>query len=638
MLRGIRTASANWLGRIVMGAVLGLIAISFAIWGIGDIFRGFGRSGLARIGGTEITIEAFRSLYSERLQQLGRQLGRPITLDQARQMGLDQQLVGQLIGEATLDERVKALRLGISDAEMSRRITTNPDFQGPTGQFDRQLFEMRLRQNQTTERRFIDEQRRLILRRQLAGTVLNGTQLPKAAMEAAERYQNEQRTIEYVLLERAQAGEIPDPTPEQLAKYFEERKGQFRAPEYRKIVILPLIPGEQAMWTSISDADVQKAYEERRARYLTPERRELQQIVFNNQEDAQAAADRIAKGESFLDVAKERKLTEKEIDLGLLTKAAIIDQAVANAAFALKENEVSAPVKGRFGIVLVRVVKIVPEEVRPFAQVRDELRKELANERARAEILPLYDKIEDERSVGRPLAEAAANLKLAARTIEINRQGVSPSGEPVANIPDAQRLISQAFNAEVGVENDPLQVQGGYVWYEVAGITPERDRTLDEVKQEVETRWRNDQVANLLRTKANEMLEKLKSGTPFAEVAKAAGLKVETRTEIKRGNAVAPFSARTIDAIFRTAKDGYGTTEAAAPGEQLVFRVTDIAMAEVDPKSEDATRIRESLNRGFTEDVFGGYLAYLQRQVGVTINENALKQVVTGQSPSQSGN
>jgi peptidyl-prolyl cis-trans isomerase D len=637
MLRGIRTASANWLGRIVMGAVFGLIAISFAIWGIGDVFRGFGRSGLARIGGTEISIEQFRSLYSERLQQLGRQLGRPITLDQARQMGLDQQLVGQLIGEATLDERVKALRLGISDAEMSRRITTNPEFQGPTGQFDRTLFEMRLRQNQTTERRFIDEQRRLMLRRQLAGTVLSGTQLPKAAMEAAERYANEQRSVEYVLLERAQAGEIPDPTPEQLAKYFEERKSQFRAPEYRKIVILPLIPGEQAMWTSISDADVQKAYEERRARYLTPERRELQQIVFPNQEDAQAAADRIAKGEAFLDIAKERKLTEKEIDLGLLTKAAIIDQAVGNAAFALKENEVSAPVKGRFGIVLVRVVKIVPEEVRPFDQVRDELRKELANERARAEILPLYDKIEDERSVGRPLAEAAANLKLAARTIEVTRQGVSPSGEPVTNIPDAQRLLQQAFNAEVGVENDPLQVQGGYVWYEVAGITPERERTLDEVKDELATRWRNDQVANLLRAKATEMLEKLKAGTPFAEVAKDAGLKVETRTEIKRGNAVPPFSGRTIDAIFRTAKDAYAIAEAAAPGEQLVLRVTDITMPEVDPKSEDATRIRESLNRSFTEDVFGGYLGYLQRQVGVTINQNALKQVVTGQS-SGTGN
>jgi peptidyl-prolyl cis-trans isomerase D len=361
-------------------------------------------------------------------------------------------------------------------------------------------------------------------------------------------------------------------------------------------------------------------------------------MVFSDPQEAQAAADRIAKGEAYLDIAKERKLTEKELDLGLLTKAAIIDQAIANAAFALKENEVSAPVKGRFGVVLVRVVKIEPEQVRPFDEVRDELRKDLANERARAEILPLYDKIEDERSVGRPLAEAAANLKLASRTIEINRQGITPAGKPEANIPDAQRLITQAFNAEIGVENDPLQVQGGYVWYEVAGITPERDRTLDEVKAEVEARWRNDQIADLLRAKATELLEKLKSGTPLAEVAKAAGLKIDTRSDIKRGNAVAPFSARTIDAIFRTAKDAYGTADAAAPGEQVVFRVTDIAMPEVDPKSDEATRIRDALNQGFSTDVFGGYLAYLQRQVGVSINENALKQVVSGQSQSNINN
>ena len=130
------------------------------------------------------------------------------------------------------------------------------------------------------------------------------------------------------------------------------------------------------------------------------------------------------------------------------------------------------------------------------------------------------------------------------------------------------------------------------------------------------------------------MLEKLKAGTPFAEVAAAAGLKVETRADVKRGNAQPPLSVRTIDAIFRTSQEGYGSAEAAAPTEQVVFRVTEVTMAKVDDKSEEATKLRESLNRSFTEDVFGGYLGYLQRQVGVNINENALKQVVTGQNPN----
>ena len=140
MLRGIHKASANWLGRAVMGVVLGLIAISFGIWGIGDIFRGFGQSTVAKIGSTEIRVDQFRQLYQDRLQQIGRQLGRPILPDQARALGLDRQLLSQMIAETVVDERARALRLGVSDAEIARRVTEDPNFKGITGQFDRSRF------------------------------------------------------------------------------------------------------------------------------------------------------------------------------------------------------------------------------------------------------------------------------------------------------------------------------------------------------------------------------------------------------------------------------------------------------------------------------------------------------------------
>src|SRR5919106_875780 len=134
MLRGIQRASSNWIGRAVMGVILGLIAISFAIWGIGDIFRGFGQSTLAKVGGTEIRVETFRQLYQDRLQQLGRQFGRPILPDQARALGLDRQFLNQLIAETVIDERTKSLRLGMSDAEMGRRLTQKPGVKGLKGQ------------------------------------------------------------------------------------------------------------------------------------------------------------------------------------------------------------------------------------------------------------------------------------------------------------------------------------------------------------------------------------------------------------------------------------------------------------------------------------------------------------------------
>jgi peptidyl-prolyl cis-trans isomerase D len=634
MLRGLRKASSNWLGKAVMAVVVGFLVISFAIWGIGDIFRGFGRSTFAQIGHTEIGIEQFRQLYNERLQQFGRQINRNITLEQARALGIDRQVISQLITEVVLDEEARALRLGISDTELAHRITSDPNFQTPSGQFDRAKFEQLIRSAGYTEQRFVAEQRTQTLRRQLVNTVVGGTKLPKAAVEAVDRYRNEQRSIQYVLLDRAKAGDIAAPTPEELAKYFEEHKVLFRAPEFRKITIVALIPSEQARWVEISDADLKKAYEERKARYITPEKRDIQQMVFPSAEDAKAAAERLAKGESFDAIAKERGLTDKDIDLGLLTKNAIIDKAVADAAFALKEGQTSAPVQGRFGTAIVRVTKIEPEKVPSFEEIADQLRKDLAAERAKTEMMSMYDKIEDERSIGTTLAEAAEKLKLAARTIEVDRSGRDPSGTPVANIPNLPQVLNAAFNTDPGVEADPLRVQDGYIWFDVTGVTPARERKLDEVKDQVETHWREDQIATRLKAKAEEMSGKLKAGSPLAEVASAASLEVKTREGIKRDETAAPFSASLVEAIFHTAKDGAGNAQAADPVEQVVFRVTNVVLPKTDFNAADTMSLEQQLDRAYGEDVFAQYVATLRDEIGVKINEAGLRQVVTGQNQS----
>ena len=629
MLRGLRKASSNWLGKAVMAAVVGFLVISFAIWGIGDIFRGFGRSTVAKIGRTELTVEQFRTLYNDRLQQFSRQLGRPITTDQARSTGLDRVVIGQIFSEMLLDERARALGLVLSDAEVVKLITNDPAFRGPNGEFNRFLFEQIIRNAGYTEARFVAEQRRQALRRELAGTIAAGLEAPKALVEALNRFQNEQRTIEYVLLDRALAGDIPSPSPDVLAKYFEERKILFRTPEYRKLVIVSLIPSELARWIEISDADLKRAYEERRARYVTPERRHILQIDFPNAEAASAAAERIAKGASLVDVAKELGKSEKDIDLGTVPKAAIIDRAVADAAFSLKEGEVSAPVQGRFGTVLVQVLKIEPEQGRPLDQVAGELKQELATARAKNEIFDLYNKIEDARAEGKPLAEAAANLKLEARTVEIDRSGRDPAGTSV-KLPDAQRLLAGAFTTDVGVERDPLQFEDGYIWYDVAGISPSRERSLDEAKDQVEARWREQEIATRLDAKATGMLDKLKAGETLAQVAAADHVKVESLGGLKRGEASGPLSAAGVDAVFRTAKDAAGKADGTQPGEQIVFRLTNIVVPSLDTASEEAKRAIQTLNRGLSEDILAEYIAWLERDIGFTINQSALNQVVSG--------
>src|SRR5262249_1505957 len=316
----------------------------------------------------------------------------------------------------------------------------------------------------------------------------------------------------------------------------------------------------------------------------------------------------------------------------------IIDRAVADAAFSLKEGEVSAPVQGRFGTVLVHVVKIEPEQVRSLESVAPEIKQELATARAKSEIFDVYNKIEDARAEGKTLAEAAESLKLPARTIEsIDRSGRDPAGMPVSGLPDQQRLLAAAFTTDVGTERDPLQAQDGYIWFDVVGISPSRERTLDEVKDQVETRWREQEIASRLNAEVTAILDKLKAGSTFAEVAAASHLKVETLTGLKRGEASGPLSASAVDPVFRTAKDAGGKGDGATPGEQVIFRVSEITVPTLDMTSEAAKSTAETVNRSLAEVLFSEYVAKLENEIGVTINQSGLTQVGSG-SPGDDAN
>jgi peptidyl-prolyl cis-trans isomerase D len=624
----MRKASSNWLGKAIMSVVMGVLIISFGVWGIADIFRGFGQSTLAKVGHTEISANEFRQLYTEKLQQIGRQFGRPLTMDQARAFGLDRQLLQQTIAEATLDEEARRLGLGQSDAETMRVIFGDPNFKGVGGAFDPARFQAMIRQFGFSEQRYVADQRRVSLRRQIAGTISAGLEPPKVLIEALSRFQNEQRSIEYVKLEAAQAGAIDPPLPETLAGYFDDHKTQFRAPEYRKISFVVINPEEVGKWATVSDEDAKKIFAERRDKLGTPELRQVSQIVFPNAEEAAAARSRIAAGVSFEDLVKERGLSGSDVDLGMIAKSAVIDPAIADAAFALPSGEVSQPVQGRFGVALVKIGKIEAGAEPSYESVASTLKKEIATERARKSVSDLRDKMEDERGGGAGVVEAAQKLGLTAVTIDaVDRSGRLPNGQPVANIPRGLDVVSQAFTSDVGVDNDPIQFNGGYVWYDVLGITPSRARSLEEVKDQVEARWRDDQIASRLRTKATEMVQKLEQGGKLADEAAAAGSKVETANGFRRDASLPGVPPGAITAAFRTAKDGVGQTAGAGGGEWIVFRVTDVNVPPVDLASDDMKKLKETLERGLTDEQVAQYVTKLETDIGTSINQAAFAQV-----------
>ncbi|MDH7794822.1 MULTISPECIES: SurA N-terminal domain-containing protein [unclassified Beijerinckia] len=631
MLEGMRRMTQNWVGKTIMTLLFGVLIASFAVWGIADIFKGFGQSRIAYVGSQEINLETYRAAYQTQLTNLQRQTRQSITSDQARAAGLDRLVLQRLIGEAALDQKAKAMGLALADSDIAASVVSDPTFLGPTGKFDRARFNDALREaGFANEQRFIQEQARVYLRQQIADSLTANLKLPQAMREAIHRYRSETRSVEYFRLPEKAAGEIKAPTDEQLQSFYEARKLAFRAPEYRSFTALAITPATVADTAKISDADAVAYYDKIKAeRYTSAETREVQQIVFPDEKAAQEASDKIKAGTTFDAIAQERKLSDKDIALGTLTQRDFVDAAVGKAAYALSEGAVSAPVKGDFGAVLVRVVKINPQAVKPFAEVADEVRNQLAITRARDEVLSLRDKIEDERTAGKSITDAAQALKLKALTFDsVDASGRSHDGQQVADIPEREQLLRAVFASDIGMDNDVITTKdNGYIWYEVRAIDPARERTLAEVRDQVTKNWRDDEVVRTLQEKAGEIVKRLQGGVSFEDAAKELGATVELANDVKRTGSE-KLSPAVVARVFSVAN---GAIASVADGlDRVIFKVVDSVTPPLDADDEGLKAVEDRLKPALSEDILAQYVTRLQNDLGVTINDAAVRMAVGG--------
>jgi peptidyl-prolyl cis-trans isomerase D len=622
MLQGFRAGSRTILTQIVLFLLMGLLIISFAFWGIGDVFRGFGAQTVAKIGSTEIRIDDYRRAFNDRLQDVGRQINRPFTPDQARAMGVDRQVLGELVAEAALNEKTKSLGLAATDSIVRDRVMNFSAFKGPDGNFDPVRYQMLLRNNNYTEATFLAAEKRLAIRQQLLGALGGEVVPPKTLTDAFWRLQSETRTIEYVRLTPAQASNIPAPTEDDLKKYFEANKAAFRAPEYRSLRVLHLTPQSVMKDITIPDEDLKKTYEQIKERITTPERRQLEQVTFPSMDAAKTAADRLAKGEKLEAIAKELKLDV--VPLGNLTKAEILDAPVGEAAFGLAANATSQPIAGRFGPVIVRVVKIEPLRTPPFEEVSKSLREDLQLRQAIQRTQALHDKIEDERGAGLTLEEISKKMNLPIISLDaIDRSGTKQDGTKVTDLPSAEALLAAAFQAQKNVETDAIELREtrSTIWFEVVDIKPSRERTFEEAKGIAETRWKDEQVGKKLTELATEMQKKIDGGANFATAA--PNLKVEKTEKLNRASSIVGMDANTIARIFLTAKDKAGMSTPDGTSDRIIFRVTSIDV----PDSVPPAQLIQQLTQSLQEDLQVQYVNRLQNDLGLRVNEAAMRQV-----------
>jgi peptidyl-prolyl cis-trans isomerase D len=624
MLDGMRRLSQGLIGRAIMTVLFGLLIASFAIWGIGDMFRGFVSDKLADVGGQTITAQEFQNALQTTLIQAQSRTHAALTNAQARALGLDQQVLARLISDAALDQRAQTLGLAISGDAIVAAVRADPQLQDAAGQFDRSRFDQALRDSGLSERGFFAAQSQANMRQQIAIAMTDGLVAPKPIVDFLARVEAQSRAIDYVVLPPSAAGDIPAPASDALKAFFEDRKDEYRAPEYRAIDILSVDPSTLAKPGEVSDEDAKADYDKARdARFVTQEQRKLQQIVFPDQGAADEAEAKIKAGASFDDIVKARNLKPSDTDLGETTKAAAYDPAIAEAAFALPEGGVSEVVKGQFGPAIVRVVSVTPGAVKTFDEVKAQLKGEIAADRVGDQVQSLHDKIEDARVSGKTLAEAAKSLGLETRPIAaVDAEGKDPAGAAV-DLPDQKDLLASVYASDVGVDDAPLDTKDrGWIWFDILKVDPARERTFDEVKDKVETEWRAAEVSKALAGRAADMVKQIEGGATLVSLAQAAGLEAKSVADIHRGGKEG-LAPSLVSAVFGLPADGAGS--AGTPDGRVVFKI--VADATPPTRFDDpATRgLAAQLGEGLQASLIKQYLTALEHEIGVTIHQNVLQ-------------
>ena len=627
ILDTLRKGAGRAFGMVLMG----MLVISFAIWGIADIFRGYGSQTLIKVGNTEITPQEYSRAQRDVLRVMSSDAGRSLSLQEAREAGLENRVLERLIGGAAVDTHAKSLRLGISDEALLQGIMKDPAFQDSTGNFNPLALQQALRNMDMSEQGYLASERERNLRRQLLSTVGRTPIASQVFLNALNNYNNETRSLRYVIIRATAAGTVPEPTDEDLKRFYDNHQAKFTQPEFRKFGVLAVTPESVKDKVQITDDDLTAAFDKDKDKLGTPERRRVQQIAFPDKAAADAAYQKIESGTGFVDLAKAQGVNENDLDLGMLKRSDMADAAIGDAAFKLEKDKVSEPVMGALGkTVLLRVTEIQPGKIVTLEEAKPELENKLLKDRAQGAIFDLHDRIEDERAAGTQLSEVADKFKLSYQVFDqVDRQGKTPDGK-VVDLPQKTDLLNAVFATEVGVENDPLDAKDeGLIWYEVVGITPQQLKPFDQVRDEVKKDWSLDEQRTRLAKYTKDLVKQLSGGKTLEDLAKDMNTQVTSTEPLKRDGLTINVLPVAVTQAFALPQGGYGSAPSGVDEGRIVFQVDKVAPppALEGPSLEG---VRRQIKNFIGEDIVGEYFSALEARYGVTINRQALAKLAGG--------
>lgn len=619
MLEMVRRAVKSWVAKVL----LAVLVASFAVWGIGDVFSASLGSSVAHVGDQKISGERFLAAFNRETRAASQRFGQPVDAELARQLGIDQQVLSSLATEATLDQAMEELSLSAPDQAVADSIVNDPSFQGASG-FDDAAYKYEIARAGYSVESYEDQVRRALARNQLSAALLAGATAPPGAAETLYAYQAETRRFAYLALAPIPHGAAPGaPDEAALAAFHEANADRFTAPESRDVVYLHVSVDELAKEQTPDEDAIRALYQNRAAFYDLPERRALYQTVFGDRAAAEAAHARLVAGEiDFDELLAERGETRADVSLGEVTRDEV-QEAVAEAAFALEAEGVTGPIDTGFGHALVDVAAIIPAVLTPYEDARAELALDLGREAALDVAPGVAAEIEDMRAGGARLEEIAQRMGLPLGRVEALRRADRGAG-----LTGDGQFIAEAFAAAPGEERDIVEMaDGSYFVLRVDSVAEAQLRPLEEVREEVEALWRAEEVLKSLDALAGTLKQRLEQGETIARLAEELGVTVESEGPKTRAEGWRALPADAAATLFSAPQGGVVTARAPGGAGVVIAQVAEIIPP--DPDGDAVTALQAQLNQMAGADAIQLFLQAKQRELEVTVNRPLIDSILT---------
>ena len=626
MLEKLRNSSKSSIPKIVLGTLMVLLILSFAIWGTEDLIGVSKRqTTVAKVGNIDVSAKEFISLYTRQTDEIRKLLGSSLDIKRGREFGYVDRALSSLINRALFNNQAADLGLSVSDVNVRDRIIKDESFQDDLGQFSELIFRQLISESGYTEDGYVEGTRQDLARDQMVETLRSSFVLPKIISENIGSYNLEERSINYLII-KTDDQKYETPNESEISNFFKKNESDFQTDEYRDVETLLLDANKFAENTTVTDEEIEVLYEERKESLIKPERRYLRQILVKEQKKSERIYS-LLKSENFLKIANDlANLDEEDVDLGWNTKTELPEEVV-DEVFALNKNSISKPLESTFGWHIFQILDI--EELKEFKleDVKNKFRNELLIEKGKEAVYDLQDEIEDSLASGESLKEISEKLevKLIQATM-MNKEGVNIDGNKNESYQDT-RILRAIFNQKENEEGNLIDIDddNGLAVSIVKKIYPPKQMSLNQARPEIIKRLQQDDQFNKALLFANKLKVEILDSS-ISKVAKKYNLDlkgVAPFNRIRPDDSEIPLTL--IDKIF-DADLNEVLVHNRLKDEVIVSQVAEIVDAYGRDK-EDMKSFVERIEDDMSVDLLAQFSEVLRKKYKISINDDVIDEL-----------